>query len=258
MDRILQRDRFVLIATLGVMTAAAWAYMAYEAHAMYSTGTCKCAGMKMSGDGIDTASLATLFPLFLMWAEMMVAMMLPTAAPMILAFGALQRKRQPETSPFGRTMLFAGGYLLVWTGFSVIAAVIHWLLNVAGLLSPMMESTSPLFAGLLLVSAGLFQFARIKGVCLARCRSRDVSLLNDWREGRQGVVWMGWNHGLQCAGCCWVLMALLFVGGVMNLWWIAVISAFVLLEKVAPRIGIVSRFSGVALAIWGVWMMIFV
>lgn len=256
MDRILKRDRLVLLGILGTITAAAWAYMAYEAHAMYSTGTCKCAGMAMSGDDVDAQSAATLFPLFLMWAEMMVAMMLPTAIPMILAFARIARNRTPEKSPIARSMSFAGGYLLVWTGFSVAAAIIQWQLNVFGLLSSLMESTNPIFAGSLLIAAGLFQFARMKGKCLSRCRSREASLQEEWRDSPLGAVWMGWNHGLQCAGCCWVLMMLLFVGGVMNLWWIALISAFVLFEKAAPRAGIVSRFSGVALAIWGAWTLI--
>jgi len=245
----------VLSAIAGI-TVLAWAYMAYEARAMYETGTCQCAGMKMSGPDTNASSPATLFPLFLMWAEMMVAMMLPTAAPMILAFTALQRQHSPETQPYGRTAFFTAGYLLVWTGFSVVAAVTQWALNAWDLLSPMMESANRIFAGCLLLVAGLFQFVRLKTSCLARCRSRQNYLATGWRNSGWGSLAMGWDHGLQCTGCCWMLMALLFVGGVMNLWWIAFLSTFVLIEKVVPRVGYVTRFSGILLAAWGTWTLL--
>lgn len=256
-DRSLRRDRLVIGTGLVAITVAAWAYMAYEALAMYETGSCQCAGMKMSGADIDPSSPATLFPLFLMWTEMMVAMMLPTAAPMILAYARMERERSPSQAPFLRTALFSCGYLLVWTGFSVFAAVAQYGLNVLGWLSPLMESNNRIFAGTLLVGAGLFQFVRLKNSCLERCRSRQSYLFSQWRPGRLGALALGWDHGLKCAGCCSFLMLLLFVGGVMNLWWIAMLTLFVLVEKAVPRIGNLSRAAGVCLTIWGVVTLVF-
>jgi predicted metal-binding membrane protein len=255
MTALLQRDRRILFAALSLIAISAWAYMAYEAHAMYSTGSCCCAGMKMSGPDTDAWSPATLLPLFLMWAEMMVAMMLPTAMPMILAFAAVQRKRREQVQPFVPTGLFTSGYLLVWTGFSVLAAIAQWILHGRALLSPMMVSNSPILGGALLLIAGVFQFAPFKNNCLSHCRSPQGFLESNWREGRIGALTMGLKHGLHCSGCCWFLMTLLFVAGVMNLWWIAAITILVLLEKVLPNARRSSRASGIVLIAWGIWLL---
>src|ERR1043166_8158793 len=234
LESVLKRDRFLVAAGLAGITLLAWGYMVYEARAMYATGVCSCAGMKLSGPDTASWSTATLLPLFLMWAEMMVAMMIPSAAPMILAFALVQRKRREQERPFVPTGFFLLGYLVVWTGFSALAAVGQWLLHARALLSPMMVSTSPRFGGGLLIVAGVFQWTPLKNACLQRCRSPLGFLMTDWREGKPGALLMGLKHGAYCTGCCWFLMALLFVAGVMNLWWIAMISALVLVEKVAP------------------------
>jgi predicted metal-binding membrane protein len=256
MQTMLKHDRRRLGIALILVTAVAWAYMAWEAIAMYRTGTCSCAGMRMSGDDVSPWSTATLLPLFLMWTEMMVAMMLPTAAPMILAFATLTRREDVTRAPFKHTSVFALGYLAIWTAFSMVATLAQWLLNATGLLTPMMESNSSVLAGTLLVIAGLFQFAPFKNNCLSQCRSPERVLKSGWLEGLKGAWRMGLRHGTHCAGCCWVLMALLFVGGVMNLWWIAIISAFVFLEKVLPRVRQMTRLSGAALGLWGMWVLL--
>lgn len=255
METILKRDRLVVIAALAAISLLAWGYMVYEARAMYSTGVCHCAGMKMSGPDTTPWSVGILFPLFLMWAEMMVAMMIPSAAPMILTFAMVQRKRREQERPFVPTGMFLLGYLIVWTGFSAVAALAQWVLHAKALLSPLMVSTSPILGGALLIVAGLFQWTPLKHACLKHCRSPLSFLMTDWREGGSGALLMGLKHGAYCTGCCWFLMALLFVAGVMNMWWIAILTVFVLLEKAVPNGLLAGKVAGVLLAAWGVWMM---
>jgi predicted metal-binding membrane protein len=176
-------------------------------------------------------SAANWLAVFVMWAVMMAAMMLPSAAPMVLCFAELNRRRGEGT----RTLLFAAAYLVLWIVFSGAAAALQWALQAMGWISPMIVSTSPaLSAGLLLI-AGVFQFSPIKHSCLRACRSPLGFLISDWRDGILGAWRMGIRHGLNCLGCCWALMALLFVGGAMNLLWIAALAVLVAVEKLAPK-----------------------
>jgi predicted metal-binding membrane protein len=253
---VLKRDRMIVLAGVVALTALAWGYMIREARAMNLTGACCCAGMKMSGPDVNPWSAASLLPLFLMWAEMMVAMMLPSAAPMILTFAQVNRRRRERDAPFVPTAVFVAGYFAVWTAFSAIAALAQWALHAAALLSPMMVSTSPFLGCALLVMAGIFQWTPLKNSCLANCRSPLNFLLTQWREGKAGAFRMGFKHGLYCTGCCWFLMMLLFVAGVMNMWWVAAIAILVLVEKAAPRGAWVSRVIGVLLMIWGIGLIV--
>lgn len=255
LENLLRHDRLIVAAMLGSIVLPAWGYMAYEAQAMYHSGASCCAGMAMAGPDANPWSAATLPPLFLMWAEMMVAMMIPSAAPMILTFAMVNRKRREQQRPFVPTLIFLSGYLAVWAGFSALAAVAQWILHTRALLSPLMTSTSPVLGGILLLGAGLFQWTPWKAACLGRCRSPLAFLMTDWREGRWGAVVMGLKHGVFCTGCCWLLMVLLFVAGVMNLWWIAILTVFVLLEKVAPSAWQIGKAAGVLLALWGIWLL---
>lgn len=255
MDSILKRDRLIVAGGLIGIAALAWSYMAYEAHAMVNTGVCHCAGMKMSGPDVKSWTMLELIPLFLMWAEMMVAMMIPSAAPMILTFASVNRKRRAQERPYVPTAIFILGYLAVWTAFSALAAAAQWALHGRALLSSMMVSTSPIFGGTLLIAAGLFQWTPLKNTCLTHCRSPLDFLMNGWREGLAGAFCMGVKHGAYCTGCCWFLMALLFVAGVMNIWWVGIISALVLLEKAMPKGLWLERITGVLLVLWGVWML---
>jgi predicted metal-binding membrane protein len=256
LESVLRRDRFLVVAGLVGISLLAWGYMVFEARAMYHTGVCCCAGMKMSGPDTNTWSAATLVPLFLMWTEMMVAMMIPSAAPMILTFAMVERKRRELERPYVPTGLFLLGYLAVWTVFSALAAIAQWILHAKALMSPMMVSTSPILGGALLIVAGIFQWTPLKNACLTHCRSPLGFLMTDWREGKSGALVMGLKHGAYCTGCCWFLMALLFVAGVMNVWWIAIIAVFVLLEKVAPRGLFVGKVLGIFLAAWGIWLLV--
>jgi len=254
LENLFKRDRLIVIVALTGITLLVWGYMVYEARAMYHTGVCCCAGMKMSGPDTSVWNPATLFPLFLMWSEMMAAMMIPSAAPMILTFAMVQRKRREQERPFVPTGIFLLGYLAVWTAFSAAAAIAQWILHTQALLSPMMVSTSPLLGGIILIAAGIFQWTPLKNACLTHCRSPLSFLLAGWREGKFGALSMGLQHGVYCTGCCWFLMALLFVAGVMNLWWIAIIAVFVLLEKVVPKGLFVGKTAGIFLVAWGAWM----
>ena len=254
MESILKRDRWIILAVLAATVLPAWGYMVHEARGMNLTGACCCAGMKMSGPDTAAWSTATLAPLFLMWAEMMVAMMLPSAAPMVLTFAKVQRNRREQERPFVATGIFVLGYLAVWTGFSAVAAVLQWVLHGKALLSPMMVSNSAWLGGALLIAAGIFQWTPLKNSCLTNCCSPLTFLMTGWREGKGGAFVMGLKHGLQCAGCCWFLMLLLFVAGVMNVWWIAILTVLVLIEKVARRGLWIGKFAGALFVAWGVWM----
>ena len=193
--------------------------------------------------------------MFVMWVVMMVAMMVPTAAPMILLFATVNRRNREQERPYVPTGVFLSGYVLVWSGFAVLATAANWALHTNSLLSSMMgESTSAYLGGALLLAAGAFQWSRLKYVCLTHCRSPLGFLMSEWQDGSAGAMRMGLKHGGYCLGCCWVLMGLLFVLGVMNLLWIAALAAFVLVEKVAPSGHLVSRLTGLVLAAWGLWM----
>jgi predicted metal-binding membrane protein len=240
-----RRDRLVVAAALAALTVAAWLYLLYMAAPMAMPE------MAMAMPAMHSWSWVELGALVVMWTVMMVAMMVPSAAPMIVMFATINRRRREQHGPFVPTAVFLAGYLVVWTGFSVLAALAQWVLHAAALMSTMMVTTSPLLGGLLLVAAGVFQWTRLKAVCLVHCRSPLSFIVTSWREGRGGAFRMGLHHGLYCLGCCWLLMALLFVAGVMNLLWIAAIASFVLLEKIVPRGELVGRVAGIVLVVAG-------
>jgi predicted metal-binding membrane protein len=237
-------DDVPLLAMLVLVVTASWVYLLRLGSTMTSMPTMP-ASMHAPG---WAAWVAT----FVMWAIMMVAMMLPSALPAILVFTAVHRRRAAAGRPAGSAMVFALGYLLVWTGFSVVATTAQLGLHAVSLLSPAMTMNSSLLTGGILVLAGVFQWTPLKRACLSQCRSPLSFLMSGWREGRRGAVAMGARHGFYCLGCCWALMALLFVAGVMNILCIAVISLAVLLEKVAPRGDVVGRAAGAALILAGV------
>jgi predicted metal-binding membrane protein len=188
-----------------------------------------------------------LLAVWCMWAVMMAAMMLPSALPMVLAFVALCR-RNGETA---RSHSFVIAYLLVWFAFSLVATGLQWLLQAAGWINPMIVSTSATLSGALLLVAGAYQFSPLKRICLAKCRTPMVYLIGEWRGGMSGAFVMGLRHGLFCLGCCWALMALLFVGGVMNLAWIAALSIAVAIEKLMPQGQRLAALLGLGLIVAG-------
>jgi predicted metal-binding membrane protein len=173
---------------------------------------------------------------FAMWAVMMVGMMAPSAAPMILMYARVGRQAKPAGKPLAATGWFASGYFLAWIGFSLAATSVQWVVERAALLDSRMASASNMFGGIVLIAAGAYQWTPLKDVCLAQCQSPFQFLMRHggFRGDQLGSLLLGLRHGAYCVGCCWVLMALLFVGGVMNVLWIALLALLVLLEKVTP------------------------
>lgn len=254
LERVLRHDRAVAALALLALVAAAWVALLRMHDRMMPGDMAGMPGMAISTPHPWT--LADVGLLFFMWAVMMVAMMLPSAAPMILLFASVNRRRRERAGPAVPTAVFVAGYLLVWTGFSAAAALTQAALHQAALLSPAMATTSPVLGGFLLIVAGIYQWLPIKSACLGHCRSPLGFLAGEWRDGDRGALVMGMRHGLFCLGCCWALMVLLFVAGVMNLAWVAAIAGLVLVEKVAPGGPWVGRIGGVVLAGAGVWMLL--
>ncbi len=239
-ERVLRRDRVVVLGSIAAITALAWLTLFDMA-----AGTASMADMARLRPWTGAEAAMTV----VMWAVMMVGMMLPSATPMVLLYARVCRKRLDMAAP--DTGAFVMGYVTVWALFSAAATALQWGLEQAALLSPTMTSASPFFAGIVLVLAGLYQWTPAKHACLSRCRSPVEFLSTHWRPGAGGAFTMGLRHGAFCVGCCWALMALLFVGGVMNLLWVALITVFVLLEKVVLFGHGVGKTAGALLALAG-------
>jgi len=241
LEKMLGHDRLIVAVGLAVAVALAWAYLVAGAGI----------DMSMVGMPMEPMPWSTFYAvlMFTMWLVMMIAMMVPSASPMVLLFTAIKRKQEALVRP--SAWLFVGGYLLIWAAFSLIAALAQWGLERAGLLSVAMMSTNAMFGGVILLAAGLYQFTPVKNACLRYCQSPVLFLSRHWRRGAMGALRMGLRHGGYCLGCCWFLMALLFVGGVMNLVWIAAIALYVACEKLLPLGHRLSRVAGVGLVVSG-------
>lgn len=246
LERALRRDRVLVVFGLLVVVVLSWAYLLTGAGMMQEMGS-RLMPMSTGPWSLGHAALV-----ILMWAVMMAAMMLPSAAPMILFYSTIARRRSERGSPTTTSGVFSLGYIAVWAAFSLAAVALQFGLEQAALISPMMETTSIALAGAVLIAAGLYQWTPLKQACLRRCRSPLEFVLTHWREGKRGAFVMGFRHGVYCVGCCWLLMLLLFIGGVMNLAWIAGISLFVLVEKTAPAGHWMGRGAGALLVAWGV------
>jgi predicted metal-binding membrane protein len=216
-----QRTRVILVLCACVV---GWAFLAWLALDMSTPFA------QLTMPASSEWRIAETGAIFLMWAIMMAAMMLPSALPMILTFAQVSARGAERA----RAGMFVVAYLLVWSLFSVAATALQWLLQRAGWVDPMIVSTSTVLSAVLLLIAGAYQFSPLKRICLATCRTPLGFLLGEWKPGLEGAFRMGVRHGLLCTGCCWALMVLLFVGGVMNLAWIAAISIVVAVEKMAP------------------------
>ena len=232
-------ERFILWGGLAALTALAWLYLVRMPMAPEDLG-----GLGARLLSAFPPRWADLWLTFMMWAVMMVAMMVPSASPMVMAYARIARAR--GGSPALRVWLFAAGYLAVWTLFSAAATAIQFELQRRSLISNAL-ATTPLIGAAMLAAAGIYQLTPLKEACLGRCQSPIGFFMTHWRDGAAGAFRMGLAHGAFCVGCCWMLMALLFVAGVMNLAWVAAISAFVLLEKATPWGRAIANASGVAL-----------
>jgi predicted metal-binding membrane protein len=228
------RDRIVLWGGIAIITALAWIYLIIMP-------------MGAASWFLD----ATL--MFLMWAVMMVAMMLPSAAPMLSTYARIASAR--EGSRAYHVWMFAAGYFVVWTAFSLGVTALQYALQNVAIVSNEMR-TGPVAGGIILAAAGIYQLTPLKNVCLKRCRSPIGFFMTSWRDGGRGAFAMGLEHGAFCLGCCSMLMALLFVAGVMNLAWVAAISVLVLVEKAAPYGRAIAFASGVAMIATGLVLLI--
>ncbi|MBV4496778.1 DUF2182 domain-containing protein [Pseudomonas sp. SWRI12] len=246
-------EQWLLLLCLLGLTALAWLTLLRMARDMSAPGgmaDAAMAGMIMPWSPADALLM------FAMWTVMMIGMMLPSALPMLLIYQQMLRKRMPTPQRHLALLLFCSAYGLVWAGFALGATALQWALEQLALLSPGMRTTSTaLGAGLLLV-AGVYQWLPGKAACLEHCRGPLHFLLGYWRPDVLGGWRMGLAHGAYCLGCCWALMGLLFVVGVMNLLWVAVIGAFILLEKNLPQGRRLSRLCGVLLIGWSFWLLL--
>lgn len=225
---------------LVVTLALAWTYLIRLARQM-SPAVDGAMGMAM---GVPWAPVDVVLT-FVMWVVMMVGMMTGTAAPVMMVFAATRAGRGERGIPLA-VLMFGLGYLTVWVGFSACATLAQWVFESA-LVSPAIAVASPRLAGTILVASGVYQLTPLKRACLVHCRSPLGFLMTSWRDGKLGALRMGIHHGSYCLGCCWALMCVLFVAGVMSLGWLIALTAFVLLEKVGPHGVVVSRVAGVAM-----------
>src|SRR5438309_4160890 len=252
LERMIRRDRLIMALGLLAVLALSWSYLITASAGMRSMlGEAEMhAAMGMPEMQSWTRELAALF---VMWAVMMVGMMLPSAAPLVLLILAVYRRRDDRHTRLN-SILFVSGYLLAWTIFSLAAASGQIALHRAALLSADMAARSGVLTAAILIIVGVYQWLPIKSACLAHCRSPLSFLSQHWREGLAGAVRMGFFHGLFCVGCCWALMTLLFVAGVMNLLWVAAIAVFVLVEKLWRQGLLFGRVAGVLLILWGTYV----
>ena len=263
-EAVLRRDRVIVAAALVMLTALAWAYVWWLGTDM------EIGGMDMSGFRMIPAGMGLMMPtsapwtamefafVFAMWAVMMIGMMTPSATPMILIYARVGRQAARQGKPLAASAYFAAGYLLTWIGFAVAATSAQWALERAALLTPMMAAASDMFSGAVLIAAGVYQWTPLKDACLRQCQSPLLFIQRHggFRSDLLGTLALGARHGAYCIGCCWVLMALLFVGGVMNVLWIAAIAILVLAEKVIPAGRVISRIAGVGLFAGGAWLLV--
>jgi len=273
LDALLRHERRIVLCSLVAVLVLAWTWTlagagmgmsAFEMTAMTGPRLIGAAPGAAHGEAAspmpDMAdAISTQAPwtpgyaavVFTMWWMMMIAMMLPSAAPMILLYARVHRRHQARLGPYASTASFALGYIVTWGVFSTAATAAQWYLEHAGALSPLLASEAAWLGAAILVAAGVWQLTPVKHACLRRCRAPVEFLSRRWRPGRGGAFAMGVEHGAFCVGCCWVLMSLLFFGGIMNLWWIAGLALLVLLEKTMPAGHGAGRMFGVGLILWG-------
>src|SRR5262249_55779496 len=265
LETVLRRDRVIVGTALAGLAALAWGYVLWLAADM------DMGGMDMTGFRMIPAGLGIMAPanapwgaiefafVFAMWAVMMVGMMAPSAAPMILMYARVGRQGAAKGTPFAATGWFAAGYFLVWIGFSLVATVAQWALERAALLNAEMASANYALGAVILIAAGVYQWTPLKDMCLTQCQTPLLFLMRHggFRQDALGCVLLGLRHGAYCVGCCWMLMALLFVGGVMNVLWIALLALLILLEKLFRLGRWIARTAGVAFLAAGAWLLFF-
>lgn len=265
LERLLRRDRIVVLAALAGIVVLAWLYLAWlgphgagvdpggtDHDGMAGMGMGPAGAPELSA-GLSPWSGADFLLMFSMWAVMMVGMMTPSVAPMLLIYARVARHADGRGKPFAPTGWFAFGYLLAWVAFAILATSLQWLLERAALLTPAMTIAAAPLGGALLVAAGVYQWTPVKDACLGRCRSplQFIQAHGGFRPERRASLLLGLKHGGYCIGCCWALMLLLFLGGVMNFLWITALAILVLAEKLLPGGRLLPRAAGAAFILAG-------
>jgi predicted metal-binding membrane protein len=258
-ETVASRDRVAVFASLFGLAAVAWIVLTVLVQRMM-------AGSPMADmPGMETMAMpmpalpwsaGDFAETFAMWWVMMAAMMLPSASPMVAAVAAINRSKHARGQASVPSGIFTAGYLLAWGAFSAAATAAQWGLDEASLLLGGIQRLSPLVAGGLLVAVGAYQFTPLKRVCLSNCRSPMSFVMNHWRNGTGGALAMGFAHGIYCLGCCWLLMGLLFVGGVMSLLWAAAVALLVFVEKLLPGGALIARAGGLAIIAYGLYLLV--
>lgn len=262
LEALLRRERAIVGAALGAITVLGWAYTLWRANGMNMAGVAPSIVSGMTAGTLIAPALkpwtsADFVATFLMWIAMMVGMMTPSASPMIFMYARVGRAATSHGKLLAPTGYFVAGYLLAWTGFGALATIVQWTLSRAMLLTPM-AAVDNVLGGVILIVAGLYQWTTVKGACLRRCQTPLGFILQHggFRGDAAGSLSLGLRHGLYCVGCCWALMALLFVGGIMNVLWIAALAAFVLIEKLVPLGNIIPRLVGFGFVTAGLWLLL--
>jgi len=265
LEAALRRDRAIVVICLAGLTVLAWIYVLRLSAGM-DMGGMDMTGYRMILTGFEMAmapaqqpwTLSDFVLMVTMWTVMMIGMMTPSATPMILIYARTGRMAAASAKPFAATGWFVAGYLGLWFGFAVGATMSQWMLERFALLDPAMTSASNLLGGAVLITTGLYQWAPLKHACLSQCQSPllFIQRLGGFRSDALGALKIGAKHGVYCLGCCWALMALLFVGGVMNVLWIAALSIFALAEKIIPAGLMVSQIAGIGLIVAGIRLLL--
>lgn len=239
-NRDILRRQYLLAVLLAAMTLCAWLLLwQMPGH-----------GQGHHGEGHGARHIQGMASLTLMWLVMMPAMMLPVVFPWAMAFSRMTMKKSAGTGHF------LAGYFALWTLYSLAGAAAQWILLEKGAIPAGSDAGGTMAGGIVMIITGIYQWSPLKAACLKHCRSPIIFFLTSWRDGRWGAFLMGFRHGLFCLGCCWALMALTFVTGLMSLFWMAAVTILIVIEKMTPAGILASRASGVAMALYGVWLLI--
>jgi len=249
----LKRDRLIIISALFTITFLSWVYIIYLYNQMvYMDMNALFFAMPMTPEW----TYIDFILLFFMWLVMMIGMMTPSVSPLVLIFAKVNRQKKQQAHPFVNSAYLIAGYFVIWAVFSLLATFLQWLLQNVSLLSPEMKSTNKMLGGVILIASGIFQFMPIKQSCLKHCRSPLAFVTQHWKEGKRGALKMGIENGFYCLGCCWILMLLLFVTGIMNLLWVAIIALFVLAEKILMQVKWIPYVAGAVLILYGIFFLV--
>ena len=243
----------VYIGVIAVMLVS-WLYLLNMAE-QHSRMDMSMMSMPQSDLGYGS-TLYDFLILFLMWSVMMTAMMLPGILPATTIFAAFNQRKKAHAKPYVRTYIFVMAYLSAWIACSVLFALTQSSLSTAGVLDSAMKTNNSLLSGGILILAGIYQWTPLKEACLRQCRSPFGFFIARWREGHWGAIYMGWRYGLFCVGCCWALMAIMFSVGAMNILWMAILSLFVLCEKIFPQSTLLRNIAGILLVCWGGYLLL--